>query len=677
MVEETSIRESDIQPFDMHDSGDAPKHKAEVKSEYPALSVAVLTRTNEQIKRSEETLNFHDAGKSFFERKFGEQTAEHIKELEKDTLDRMEIPMSSRRGTEILLEGETEPRRPIMDISLNENDAAAVGEELKRRRAGMIGGMRLLEERLTDDGLDKSTLEQQYYELKEVLVRLGVHARSYGEKIEGALGPRGEVADLYIGPDDLARYDKLDALLMELRKRFTNYDVEQSSRPGLAMRVNRLASLTFPTGVELIHRSRSETLPKILRQNQLATRATVLHGTQRRTQLHGAFLHVTPPGSSGEEYGDVMFGIPIDTIFKYSPRLHLESSYNGNSFWDEGKQYSTQEGLGRFTINNPTGEESTPLAFRLALANMHEQIQQGVRPINLEKGGYDNLGFAASGDAETAGKYAYPLNEIRIYSEDPKSIERELMKVPHANEIYPRVHSTILRDEDGNPRPYGNRFVETSNFTLSNEPITVYAPMLHEDVSFTEDTLLGNQSRESQLDITPENVSPDAAAQFAGKFIDAGYDMRDVLNSAYKALNQDPSAANCESILRTYTDRRGLFEQEGIGIESSVSGLNVDALIGILQSVANSAGDGVPVEGIVCGSGLTDEEKRTLLYAIANKIQFLNPDEFYERADFLERSGYRLSPEQLRLKEEYEERKRVEYELRVLARKSGLLDDEL
>lgn len=333
-------------------------------------------------------------------------TAE-IKAYQEDIMERLRTT-EQRVGEEVIIDGRE--RRPIMDIKLDEDSRASVKRSLEQRSQGMDRVTEILRGYVAaGKTTDRTAVEDLFYEHN-------VWPRSFG-KVD-RVGARGTVADLYIDGTDLQRYQDIDALASKVIK--DDLPPIDSVRD-IQSRFISLASTMFPAGAEFIHAVNPAAIGPIKESQALATRHMIKYGGFTKTNLNGGFIHMTASPKVAYEYtgGEscTVIGVPIETVMRHSPYLMLEDSYTGNGHGDNVDPKSTQEKMGGFTLHDPYGD-GTPAIFRDRFATLCDATKkgQGFVKARIGHGNYDNYGFAASSDAETADRYVYPLSECRVYT---------------------------------------------------------------------------------------------------------------------------------------------------------------------------------------------------------------------------------------------------------------------
>lgn len=470
----------------------------------PRSQMHILVPENENnSSRRQEISHVTAEDPKGYKRKFGISSPEEFSRFGADTKERFARPDAERSGTALEVSS-GERRKPIMDIAITDNELKSViANDIEQRSVGLDLALNTLGSLEGKTQAEKLAIYTEMTDRQDgALVRSGVWSRRYGDSLSAndtKERPRGTMADLYINSEDLKKYAQIDTALRSLKSEVApESTAEFDSVSELTERVSGVAELTFPSGTELMHTSPRESFDHIARQGELATRSMASGDgvTQRKLQLNGGFVHLTPPGAAAEEYGDIMFGVPIDTVVKRSPYLQLEDTYANNRFSRDGQVWSTQELMAGLIINRPMDEAATPLVFRQALEAQQQAIAKGARPIDIGLGARDNLSFAVSGDAETAASYTYPLEEIHIYTDDPIQLDKLARKYPERADLLYKNSTTVagytnqaLTEALHKPL----REAALPNFALTNEPLKVYAPVSKREVSFTESTMRANQ----------------------------------------------------------------------------------------------------------------------------------------------------------------------------------------
>ncbi len=621
-----------------------------------AMHFAVIKDTSE--RREADRMATLDEGvhKDWQEQVFGDES---IAELRRDVVTSFEVPTEQRRGQELVDYHTGKERRPIMDITLDEHSRALVEQEIEKRSAGLDRALEVIadmvkqpENRLQRNG------DVRFDVYVDALRDLGVWHRPHGKLLgeDSAVGDRagarylqnmaGTVAELYIDETDLAKYRQLDAMINEATGRSIN------STELLADGVMNLAAHTFPSGVEMMHALPEDSLDAVIRQGSLSTRSQVMHGVQRRTELNGGFIHMTGPGTTAYEYAKndsrpTVVGVPIDTVIKHSPYMHLESSYIGNKFKRAGDDQasSMQYEMSSMQINDI---QSAPAVFRAALGQMHRGIENGLKHSNIYRGTYNNISFAASSEQNTAGAYRYPIEDVSVYSENYSKILELVNKYPDMSRTLLDRATVVMDGGAGNVggRPLSE--VVLPNFDLvANQPIKVYAPMSAIEVGFTENDV-GNSFDTSNIEYTFENIVPGTETRFMSQLVENGYPADEVLARSINAVNTKGDLVG--RLLESFGKDRQIFEEAGVTIGNIVDGLSTDKLKEIF----------IPFRE------LDDNEYHfkypftdaAFVKAFGDKLSAVAPEYFAGRADALEAAGYELTDAQRVLVEEAKVRRR-------------------
>lgn len=606
------------------------------------------------------------------ERKLGTSNPEEIALMECDTTERFTVPNTERVGEAIEIHNEV--RRPIMDISIEDEAArAAVKEALEKRLVGFETVFKELSETQGKTAEERRTILHEITDPRDgLLVRSGVWSRRYGDRLSSEGNgnlfgrPRGTVADLYIDPSDIEQYEVLDERLNALAGEvaphlgLTPYD----SLSELTERVASVAELTFPSGVELMHRTKWESFGRILSQGQLATRGMMLHfadNSKRGLNLNGAFVHFTPPGTSAEEYGDVLIGVPIDTIVRHSPRLQLEAEYIRNIFQRDGKDYATQEVMGAFTINQPDEERVTPLVFRKALQALQDTIAKGANRLDIKQGSVDNLSFAASNDKQTASSYLYPLTEIHAYTDNPSKVDEMAATYPELSQKLYSVTSSIVgvtrEVEDLRGVKYTHaplREVNLPNFSVRNGSLKVYAPIYAEEVPFTEAVMAATHAG-SQLDFSLETTVAESLPRLSGRLVnDADEDPEAVFARMMNVVNAKKLNVSPVDALQGYLEGRERFQDKGITIENLAKTIALPKALMLVKAMPDQSLSESEFKAWN-QLGITPEDARELTQVVGDRLFEDDRANFVRNYAMLQSRGYKISAAQELLYRQYEQ----------------------
>lgn len=576
-----------------------------------------------------------DARKILLEKTFGK---EPIEALKKDTIEQFEKPLGQRKGQSIIDEYSGRERRPIMDIRLEGHSSELVSAELAKRSKGLDEALVAIAQMAAKPEYRKTSEygDHKLDQYAEVMRDLGVWNRSHGQLLKSYSdvtyrdleSTGGTVADLYLDDVDMAKYREIDALINEAN------GTEVDSVSMLADGVANLAAHTFPSGVELIHALPPDSFDAVVRQGAIAPRSQVLHGVKRTTQLNGGFTHMTMPGSAAYEYthgSATLVGIPIDTVIKKSPYMHLEHDYVGNTFRKKGEEHnsSTQYEMSKMVINDIA---SAPKVFQSALHAMHDNLEGGMRASDIAQGKLNNLSFAASNNVETAATYSYPIDEISIYSEDVSLIRSTAEKFPEkADMLYERT--TVVDGESGE-RPISA--ISLPSFDMQdNAPITVFSPMSSKEVAFTEGDV-GNAFNQSTVEVSMDTIVPGTEAKFMDQLLESGMNPHEVVAKALDAVNEKGGFAN--DLFKSFARNQDTYGKAGISAASLVESISTAQLDEI-----NTLNKDYPWSDAAFVS------------SYANRLYSENSSAFAHEALALQEYGYALTGEQLAAVERHQQ----------------------
>jgi hypothetical protein len=505
------------------------------------------------------------------ERVFGKV---ELAELRQDALDHFEKPVLERKGEPIMVDGQE--KRPIMDISLDAAAKAEVQTMLVERAQGLTSML----EKLRD--LQTSGIKMPMSQIEELLYQSKAWSRPQGNFI-GVTGREGQntggtVADLYLDSNDLQKYDQIDQLLQQVHHGFTI-----SSREQLANRILQLASSSFPSGVELVHAIKHDTIPDILDHGALATRSQRRHGSQQfNPRLNGAFIHMTGPGDLVVGYGaSLVAGIPIDTIIRHSPYLHLEDDLTHNKTPRGGSmQYHMQP----MTLNSL---DDAPLAFRTALESLHANIAKGLADVDIAEGRYDNWSFSAGATPDTAGQYSYPLTELSLYATphgqeaawQHTNAQQKKLFIDRATIFYPAEEDTGLVKTNiqnlhilGGEKAVLLNAATLPNFTLNEKGgLVLYAPASAREVPFGE-SKAGNSTEYTSLGFKLENIKPEAVPQHIDGLIADGMSPTDAFQAALESVNTKGGSA--VGLISSYVGGMSTLLKAGISPTEFMNGFS-------------------------------------------------------------------------------------------------------
>lgn len=629
------------------------QYRAEINKEVPFIHN--LTYVSE-----EEIDAAHEANKArlgpqaaWQERVFGPVS---IDQLRQDAKEHLERPVQDRKGQAIIIDGRE--KRPIVDLQLDDDALVEVVQKTTRRKEAVEHVTQELTQRLQAGGKKLSTNE-----VDELLFTAGVRERDHGQLMRDGRNhnPGATVADLYVDESDLAVYDTLD----ELCNRLTDFSGREDSdrydsREMFASAVMQLAAHSFPSGVELNHAIKAETLTDIVDHGALAPRSQRKHGhVVHNDSFNGAFIHLTGPGGVATEYGDgrLVAGVPIDTIVRHSPYMQLESAYIGNSFSRAGKSHSMQYKMGAVRINDL---DDAPEVFRNAFRAQRDAIAAGLKPINIGQGVYDNLSFAAGDTADTAGRYSYPLEEISLYATASmkERIREAVDKTPKAQAVLAENMHIAFSDR--------NRSASFDNmpgkFALPNfdpdtqEGMAVYMPMSSHEVPFTEERA-GNDKKHSMLPHTLDTIMAPQLPRFLEGLIKDGMNPSDALHACIAAVNDE--GASLSDLIYSYNGGADQFQAEGLTFAD------------LLESVSNDVIERYAFDGMIDlrniqeieqhdltqdpdyseawskkGKHASSEEKKAMIWAYADRLWAAGPSVFCGGADAFEQYGYQFTDEQ-------------------------------
>ena len=580
-------------------------------------------RVAEANRQDDEMLPRRDAGGAWREAVLG--TSE-VDVFSTDLAERFAQPKAVRNGQEITM-GNGEVLRPIVDIGMDKATIETVSRMIEARSRGLDEAMAALNE------ASQSGRPMSIRDCEQLLVETGAWSRHRGAFIDTRNDGGGTIADLYADPALLERFERLDSLVEAVSGTRTN------SPERLENGVINMMAFSFAGGTELIHATRSQNLAHIARDGVIAPRSRQKHGAETGRNLNGAYIHMTGPGTVAYEYTDgrgsgSVIGVPIETVVEHSPYLQLEGEYTGDDFQRDGETHSMQYEIGKITINYLAG---APAVIREALQSQHDRLAGGMRASNIGQGRYNNFTFAASGEAATAGDYEYPLDEVFVYSSDAMHID-DLV----ANTQYGRTLSRrTIAGAHGEPLgalPIGNSNLEGS--------VTLFAPISAREVAFTEASA-GNRSA---LEVTIENVAPEAIPQYMDQLIARGDDPSVVLDAALESTSS--IQGNEGAIVDAYLRQRDCYEQAGIDFGSLLNRLDTAGLRALGTSLSFGPEHKV----------MTQEQQQTFATIYGDKLYQDFPSQFVDAAEQLQAMGYRLAGEQSRFIADERERRRIAME---------------
>jgi hypothetical protein len=554
-----------------------------------------------------------------------------------------------------------------MNIELNDQAKAEVQATITERTAGLDSVFQRLQ--LMKDASQTMT----YEDYQSLLYDAKLQGRQHGNLLDGS-NPGATVADLYIDERDLAKYDLIDTLGAEV----SGYK-GPSSRKLLSESILQLAANSFPSGVELMHSIKKETLSALIEHGSLAPRSQRKHGEDGQNgSLNGAFIHMTGPGSMATEYGDaVVAGISIDTIVKHSPYMQLEDAYTNNSFTkkddDTYTPHSTQYHMDKVTIKELA---SAPDAFRLALLNMHKNIQDGLQPVNIGQGDYNNYSFAAGGTAETAGAYLYPLKELSIYATigAASAILVDTINSPSSENI---AGATTLVSNSPE-KTVESSFKFNENAILLNAAVLpsfdyglnveqpIYMPVSSREVAFTE-MHAGNSKTERAITHTIETIKPEKIPQYIDGLIADGLTPEEALRQGIVSVNG--SNGSPIDLIKSYIGGIDTFTQAGVTTADLIDGLSEEVVNSpsLLNQVGSLREEVAPDLNLYdaktakeygrwvnAGDFVSGATKQNLVKLLADRLYATNPKAFAAKLMLLKANGYKLSINQEETINQYE-----------------------
>lgn len=611
----------------------------------PELERFYLAGSTEHVQQEEESLNDRTTGpesraRVAQERMFG--TVE-IQTLVDDTTERLALPAAARRGHELIDETTGEAKRPIMDISLDARGERVVTQEIARRASDLDATLVALQ-RIAEGG-DAAWPDGS--SMQELLFESGAWHRSRGLEF-GLDSPGGTLADLYIDATDLAKYKQIDQLAEQITGK------PQDSEARLALGIVSLAGTTFPSGVEMMHATTSNAIGQIAQRGALATRSEVAHGAARSTKLNGGFIHMSRPATAAYEYSDLrhvgytLIGIPIDTVIENSPFLQLEDAYAENSFSVNGVAHSMQYEMSGVQLNDV---EAAPLAFRSALETMEANINGGVRKARIDQGRLNNYGFATSGDAESAGRYSYPLNELSVYVDNPDIITNATNAYPDAAESLYAVTTAIVGTQPRTSETTAlNRLPLPMPRASAGGGIKLFMPISERQVAFTEASA-GNDATKSGRAYSLESVTPGTEAKFSSELIRSGVDATSIMESALASINE--RSGDYTDLYAAYVRDRSAFEDAGFSPRELVSRLSAESLRGTRIDRLNADINQRINEHTRAGESAADidREQESQLFADlvrehGDRLYAEAPEKFYDTIGSFEELHYQPTDQQ-------------------------------
>jgi hypothetical protein len=641
-------------------------------------SVTILeTIDTAQLDKKKEDFNRpNGAQPTWQERVLGTSEANEIQKYTEDIRNRFETTVEQRVGDPITIEGIE--RRPIMDIGLGASVKAEVTATIARRQEGMNAILRTLQEK---EANGESIDTAQYHAM---LQERGVLGRKHSELLEGQnANPAGTLADLYIGPDDLTALDKIDSLAKTLGARVT-----QSSRESVERSVVQLAANSFPAGTELIHAINTDSIGHVIDYGGLATRSQRKHGADfNNSSLNGGYIHLTGPGSVATEYGNALVaGIPIETIVKKSPYMHLESSYIGNAFDGVDAQgnkvkKSLQLHLAEVELRDTS---TAPDIFRAAFEATKQVTDAGMACVNIGQGQFDNYSFAASNEVANAGAYSYDIEDISLYasSKGARALFTAAERAGKTELVARRTSVAIPLDADSQTAitaeqttSYSISEIELSSIPLSKleipqqGPMKFFAPASTNEVDFFESNV-GNDKNKRAIAHSFETIVPDQIPSYLEGLIRDGMDPKDVLTAAFKSVNENQDDESQRRLLWSFVGGNTTFESAGVKPSDFVAGLSDEKVMSgaLSQAMRNlrepfvhtDLANAPPMSWLESGVEASPKLKQELITALGDRIYALSPDTFAGDGKLWDMGNYPYTPEQRALVESYEKAKELQ-----------------
>ncbi len=603
------------------------------------------------------------------DRRFGIRNREALDAMKQDAIDHLQQPTARRKG-EALVDASGLERRPIVDISLPEETRIMVGEQVELRQRTFQEALAALDACDGSEAGKQALRDQLLSEASGTLYEGGILSRYYGKDALTTKGgyrdnasARGTLPDLFVGEVDIANYNQLQQKLQDV----IGVDIDMMAE--LGDRVIGVASNMFAEGTQFMHATRQPALDAIVNRGGIAPRSMTLHGTERQgSGLHGAYVHLTAPGSVATEYGDVYIGIPVETVMKHSPRLQLESDYASNVFHRGETKLHQQEVMTDVTFNDPSAADM-PQAFRFALDQM-AQNKFGLRHTDIGQGQYNNFSFAATGEAGSAGNYMYPIDELNIYisGKDGGSIASRYPAKADlvASRTIMAADTDSLAVQSHDPRDY----LELPTPDL-NKPLRCFTPGRSELVAFDENsieqtinkTTLELGRTESSLPMTVENIVPGKVGAFFGPLIKNGEDPRRVIEVTMKELAEG-SARPLDWVLQ-YEGVKTAMEQAGVSaadVAASIPSIRLDEALGAALTLHENRGMGTELSGVYDSEG-----GEQFVRELAESLYARDLRSFAHRVDQLGRNGYVIRPDQEAaiqvVKQQIEEERRLKAEM--------------
>lgn len=498
----------------------------------PEARVAIAKSVD--MPRAKEVLDryYHGTQEHWQQDVFGEKVSNV--ELCADVRNRFEIPVEERAGQALFVEGRE--RRPIMDISFNDQTAEEIADMIATRDKGLESVSEQLHE------LISSEAKVGYSQVRDILERSGVIGRQHGNMFKPGENSGGTIADLFVDSDVLSRAEQIDIQIQQLLGEGADHFTVASQ---FEAAVVNLAANSFPGDVEMMHAIDVKTIDSIMRHGSLATRSARHHGVHvQNGSLNGALIHFTRPGGYAPEYGGLVAGYPVKDIVKETPYVHLEDDYIGNEFKanDTDRHYSsTQYHMGEVQLNTLDG---APDAFRAAFLAMHHRLDQGLMPVNIGQGMYNNFSFAKTGEADTAGAYSYPLSEASLYINVRDA--DTLFEAARRNGTFDSTveRTTIVGLAPGVEDPYrmnsnSEMTIASKNFSFDERGgLSFFAPIFARVVPFTE-RAAGNAKNQSSIEYREDTIGEGTMSKYVGGLIEsAKYQPEDSLRLAADDINE-------------------------------------------------------------------------------------------------------------------------------------------
>jgi len=476
-------------------------------------------------------------------------------EVISDINERLQTPMGQRKGSEVTDLSTGEKRKPCIELYCSEEAAAEVSRSLAEQEKGLQQINSLLDLinvkaaeanlELTPEGniygarassMEYVVPEDDQQRLAEKITRALENPDAFyrewvndekGGRYElritddiaraiigtgnsialqsGILGSRveveglktgGDMTDLYMRTEDVQKREDLAARLQSsslFSQAISQTNIGYFLQYNQAERVQACVEGIIPEGTELFHSTKR--VDDIIASGRFGTRLEAGLMGETETGTHSNLLHFGEVGKINGHYGNDIIGVPIEKIVERAPYIQQENGYEAGRDKYGGPNGSYSQHLGKVEL--PTTGEGVALVVRQRVAKIKDRFENGVLAQGTN-GGANNITFAASREAGSAGQYSFDVEDCSIThigsrtEETPamKLLKHQLERAGHSS-ISPRVVS-----------PNNPHFVEGSN-----NAIGLYQREGHYASDVAEKTDLHLAS--------PKGIMPDRVVGFA------------------------------------------------------------------------------------------------------------------------------------------------------------------